>query len=180
MRQQHSMVGMAISGQTVHDARPMTGTLHLRPYRAADDPALRVVFVSAVRGLASRDYTRSQIDAWSIAADDQTAWSRRMQAMQPWVVEHEGTVVAYADLQATGHIDHFYVSAQHARQGIGSLLMRQLHTEAAALSVTALCAHVSRTAAPFFARFGFRAIEHRAPLVHGIAVPNTLMRKPLP
>ena len=36
-----------------------------------------------------------------------------MQALRPLVAEEDGRVVGYADLQASGYIDHFFVSGKH-------------------------------------------------------------------
>lgn len=153
--------------------------MHIRPFRAGEEPALRAVFLSAVHGIASRDYTREQIEAWARSTSDPRAWARRIQEIRPFVVEQQGEILAYADVQANGYIDQFYVSAQRARQGVGSLLMAHLHAVAATHSIAALSSNVSRTAQPFFEQFGFTVMEHRLPIVQGLVIPNALMRKDL-
>jgi putative acetyltransferase len=95
------------------------------------------------------------------------------------VAEHQGTPIAYADIQPTGYIDHFYVSALFVRQGVGSKLMHRLHDEAAAKGISVLTSDVSRTAQPFFKRWGFTIVKERQPVVRGIVIPNAFMRKEL-
>jgi putative acetyltransferase len=129
--------------------------------------------------LASKDYTAEQIRAWAPANPDQEAWAKRIQAIQPFVVEQDLAIIAYVGLQPTGYIDHFFVSAQWARRGVGTLLMEHLQAVAVARCMTRLSSDVSRTAQPFFARFGFKIVEQRAPVIRGIIVPNALMRKAL-
>ncbi len=138
-----------------------------------------MVFLSAVHGLAFRDYTRKQIEAWAPLTTDADAWAARIRTIRPFVVEQEGQVVAYADVQTDGYIDHFFVSAPHARKGIGSMLMAHLHAIAGAHSIRELSADVSRTAQPFFEKFGFSVKEQRSPVVRGVVVPNAHMRKVL-
>ena len=102
-----------------------------------------------------------------------------MQSLNPFVAVERGEIVGYADVQHSGYIDHFYVSGHHPRRGIGTQLMHALHQEAGHLGMTELTSHVSKTAQPFFARFGFEIAEQRFPAIRGVLVPNALMRKPL-
>ena len=85
--------------------------------------------------------------------------------------------MGYADVQGSGYIDHFFVSGWHPRQGIGSALMKFIESEAVHMGVTELTSNVSRTAQPFFARFGFVVIENRVPVMRDVEVPNAFMRK---
>lgn len=149
----------------------------IRRFRSGEERALHAVFQSAVRGLASKNYSTEQIEAWAPVNLDQDLWSRRMHGIQPFVVEHEGEVVAYADVQDSGYIDHFFVSTAHARRGVGSMLMRHLHEEAERRGVPLLSSDVSRTAQPFFEGFGFRVVRQRFPVLRGVIVPNALMHK---
>ncbi|MDB6062001.1 MAG: family N-acetyltransferase [Verrucomicrobiaceae bacterium] len=151
----------------------------IRRFHLGEDRALFDVYYSAIHRVASRDYTAEQINAWAPVDLDQSIWATKMRAIKPFVVEINGKVVGYADVQPSGYIDHFFVSGYHQGQGIGKLLMSTLHGEAASLGVTELTSHVSRTAQPFFERFGFGIIEQRAPELRGVVVPNALMRKVL-
>jgi putative acetyltransferase len=153
--------------------------MHIRPFCPGEERALHYVFHSAIHGLASKDYTAEQINAWAPANLDQDDWTKRIQEIRPFIVEHDGVVVAYADVQPSGYIDHFFVSANHARSGVGTLLMGHLHAVAIARSAAVLSSNVSRTAQPFFAKFGFAIVEQRSPVVRGVVVPNALMHKQL-
>jgi putative acetyltransferase len=101
--------------------------MHSRDFRLGDEMALYAVFDSAVHQLASRDYTPEQINAWAPRTIDREAWVHRMQAIRPFVMEHSGHIVGYADVQSSGYVDHFYVSGTYARQGIGTKLMSRIH-----------------------------------------------------
>ena len=102
-----------------------------------------------------------------------------MRDIQPFVVEADGKIIAYADVQSNGYIDHFFVSGAVARRGIGRLLMERIHAEAIQLNLKELTSDVSRTAQPFYEHFGFQVIEQRSPIMRGVVVPNALMRKSL-
>ena len=149
----------------------------LRAFEPSDAPALRAVFESAVHGTARRDYTQRQVDAWAPRPHDPAAWAERMRAIDPFVALVEGRIVGYADLQAGGLIDHFFVAAQANGQGVGGSLMRHLLARAAQLGLAELTADVSLTAQPFFARFGFEVVEHRVFDLRGVEMRHAAMRR---
>lgn len=154
--------------------------MHIRRFRIGDERELFEVFHSAIHIVESRDYTPEQINAWAPVSLDQELWARKMRDIKPFVAEIDEMIVGYADVQPSGYVDHFFVSGFHPSQGIGKLLMLTLHGEAVSLSLTELTSDVSRTAQPFFEKFGFGIIERRAPELRGVVVPNALMRKVLP
>lgn len=153
--------------------------MHVRKFRIGDEAALFKVYFSAIHQVASRDYSQEQIEAWAPVDLDFGIWKGRMRGIDPFVVEADGLLVGYADLQENGYIDHFFVSGDYPRQGTGRLLMETIHESARSRGIETLTSDVSRTAQPFFEHFGFEVIEQRSPRIRGVVVPNALMRKPL-
>lgn len=151
--------------------------MNLRRFLPGDEDALWRVHYSAIHQIAARDYSAEQINAWAPSSIAPESWAAHMRSNNPFVVEEAGEIVAYADLQPSGYIDHFFVAGEHARRGIGSLLLKRLITEAQTLGIGELSANVSKTAQPLFSRFGFVIVELRAPVRHGVTLPNALMRR---
>lgn len=151
--------------------------MRVRKFRIGDEAGLFEVFYSAIHRIASRDYSPEQIEAWAPADLDRERWAARMRGIDPFVVEANGLLIAYADLQENGYIDHFFVSGHTPGQGAGRLLMETIHEEAQARGIKILTSDVSRTAQPFFEHFGFEIVERRSPKIRGVEVPNALMRK---
>lgn len=153
--------------------------MKIRRFRIGDEAALFRVFFTAIHSVARHDYTPAQIEAWAPEDFDADLWTAHIRGIDPFVVERDDKIVAYADVQKTGYIDHFFVSGTHPRQGIGKLLMDRLHEEAEKLCLVELTSDVSRTAEPFFARQGFHMVERRFPVRRGVTIPNALMSKQL-
>ncbi len=151
----------------------------IREFRVGDEKALHAIFLSAVHEIAVNDYTSEQINAWAPHSLDPDLWAKRIRGISPLVAEIEGKAVAYADLQSSGYIDHFFVSRPVARQGVGTALMTYIHDVAAVRKIGMLSSDVSRTAQPFFRKFGFAIVEQRSPEIRGVIVPNALMKKVL-
>ena len=150
--------------------------MHIRRFKAGEEMALFDVHYSAIHQVASRDYSPEQLEAWAPRDADPELWVRRIRDIDPFVVELDEHVVAYADLQPNGYIDHFFVSGAHPGRGIGTILMTHILDEAKRLGLTELTSDVSRTAQGFYERFGFHVVEQRKPVRRGVEIPNALMR----
>ena len=104
----------------------------IRELRPGDEAALAAVLASAVHEVAKADYTPEQLEAWAPTPFDEVRWGERIRALRPFVAEIEGIAVGYADLQASGYIDHFFVAGAYGRRGIGSALMARILDDARA------------------------------------------------
>lgn len=153
--------------------------LELREFRFGDEPGLRRVFESAIHEVAIRDYSQAEVDAWAPRAFDSSLWARRVQGIAPFVVERDGEIVAYADVQPTGYIDHFFVAAAANGLGIGRRLMERIHDRARELGIAELTSEVSRTAQPFYSHFGFEIVDRHTKEVRGVDIEYAAMRKRL-
>lgn len=153
--------------------------LMIRSFQAGDAEPLREVFYSSVHDLTGEHYTAEQRAAWAPLDYDREAWRKLLHTNQPFVVEVSGALAAYADLQPTGYIDHFYVAGPFAGQGIGRRLMQHLLTAATAQGVPHLWSHVSLSAELFFLRSGFSIESRRSFLVRGVTMTNAHMRRAL-
>jgi putative acetyltransferase len=153
--------------------------MEIRRFRLGDEAALFRVYFTAIHGVASRDYSPEQVEAWAPADLDVDLWANRVQKIRPFVVELDNEIVGYADVQPDGYIDHFFVAGPHPRQGIGTRLMTRIHEEAKSLGLTELTSNVSNTAEPFFVFHGFHVVERRLPVLRGVTLQNALMRKGL-
>lgn len=158
----------------------MKSSVCIRRYRLGEERALFDIYYSAIHLVAHGDYSEEQVQAWAPHNLDREMWAERMQGINPFVAELNGQVVGYADLQADGYIDHFFVSGRCPRRGIGTALMNHLFNEAQSCSLMELTSDVSRTAQPFYERFGFSVVEQRQPILRGVVIPNAFMRRLFP
>jgi putative acetyltransferase len=157
----------------------MSAPVHIRRYVRGEEAALFSVYFTAIHLVACRDYTTEQVEAWAPRDLDVALWQKKIREIKPFVAVLDGELAGYADVQVNGYIDHFFVSGHHPRRGIGSALMTRIIEEARLLRIAVLTSAVSRTAQPFFARFGFSIVEQRHPQVRGVVVPNALMSRHL-
>jgi putative acetyltransferase len=151
----------------------------IRNFNIGDEEAIWSVFYDSVHQIASANYTETQVNAWASKEVDPIVWAKHIQKLKPFVVEVEQQIVAYADLQADGLIDHFFVSPLFTRQGVGSLLMQQIRQKAAQQNLDRLFSHVSLTAKPFFTHWGFTVEKAQTVTIRNVQLNNFLMVKTL-
>lgn len=153
--------------------------METRRFKSGDEVVLFDVFLSSIRDIASHDYTPQQIKAWASEDIELNKWAQLIRSLRPFIVEVDGNIAGYADVQSNGYIDHFYVSGNYPKQGVGTLLMSCIHEEAKNLRLHELTANVSKTAEHFFLRHGFHVVKRGFPVRRGVTLQNALMRKEL-
>lgn len=95
------------------------------------------------------------------------------------VAEENHEIAGFADLEANGHIDLFYVSADFQRRGVGKRLMNAILAESARLGLQRLFSEVSLTARPFFQAQGFQIDAEQTVTVNGVDFINFRMSRQL-
>ena len=150
----------------------------IRRYKTGEEEELWQLRRDTMRHINGLDYTREQIARWAPehAAD---GWVEELRRKNPFVVDHEGVLVGFAELEGNGHIDGFYCHFQWQRRGIGTLLYRAIEEEAARLKLDELFLESSVTARGFFLSKGFAIVTEERNLICGAPAPRFHMRKKL-
>lgn len=159
--------------------RPVTPgepEIAFRRHRQDDAGAILALFRDTIRRVNCADYTPAQVEAWAQPDMTVDAWAGRLREAT-WIVEADGQLVAFAELEPDGYIDCFYCHADWQGAGIGSRLMRHLEQEARKAGAQSLFADVSVTARPFFERRGFVAERTQQVRLGGEQLTNYRMRK---
>ncbi len=149
----------------------------LRRFRDGDGPALWRLFHGTVREVCSRDYSELQVKAWAPDDIDVPDFVRKLASLAPFVVEVDGEIAGYADVQSDGYIDHFYCHRNWQGKGVGSLLMKAIEDQAERSGLERLCSDVSITARPFFEGKGFVVVKEQDVLRRGVMLRNYRMEK---
>ena len=151
----------------------------LRPYRPDDSPALLALFRDTVRRVNTRDYSSEQIRAWASEEIDTSQWTARFEGRFVVVAEEAHQPVGFTDLEPSGHIDRFFVSADHQRRGIGATLLAAVIAESRRLELPRLHTEASLTARPFFESQGFTTLASQVVVCRGVEFVNFRMERRL-
>lgn len=154
--------------------------MQIRPYQAGEERELWQLFYHTIHAVNARDYTPEQLAAWAPSEIDHDQWRVRIAGMNPLVCVAEETIVGYASLLVSGHVDHFYVHHAWQRRGVGARLYQTLEATAFERRLKELTSDVSITARPFFESRGFRVIRPQEVVRDGVMLRNFKMAKTLP
>jgi putative acetyltransferase len=95
------------------------------------------------------------------------------------VAEVAGRPVGFAELEASGHIDRVYVSADQQRCGVGRSLLSAVVAEAQRLGIARLFTEASITACPFFENQSFVVLAPQLVTCRGSEFVNFRMERVL-
>ena len=154
--------------------------MRIRPYTAADCPAVLALFYHTVHTVNRRDYAPDQLDAWAPADPDAARWDSSLRQHTALVAEDEaGRLLGFADMDvAAGYLDRLYVAAGCQRQGVGTALCDALEGQLA--PGARVTVHASLTARPFFEARGYQVVRARQVERRGVTLPNLVMEKRMP
>lgn len=153
--------------------------LTIRAYHVADAPALLALFRDTIRRINKKDYNPEQIRAWASDDIDPIRWAERFVGRFVVVAESAGILAGFSELEADGHLDRFYVSADHQGCGVGKAMLAELEAEAGRLNLKRLFTEASITARPFFEHHGYRVLQEQTVVVRDVAFINYRMEKML-
>lgn len=151
--------------------------LIVRRWRVDEEEALWRLKYQTIHSINRADYSAAQCAAWAPDDLDPALWRQRIAGMDPFVVELDGELAGFADLQADGYIDHFFCAATRQGCGVGRALMQHIHALAQSRGMTRLFSQVSLTARPFFEHVGFEVVCEQQLCVRGVTLANFSMQK---
>lgn len=151
----------------------------IREFREQDAPILWALFYNTIRNINLRDYTEQQVKAWAPDEFDAQLWLKKMTAIQPFVVELDGVIVGYSDVQPSGLVDHFFCHHEYQGQGVGRALMTHVIKQAEAKGLDRIYSEVSITARPFYEHMGFTVVNEQQIEVRGATLTNYVMERHL-
>jgi putative acetyltransferase len=151
----------------------------IRDYRAEDCRALVDLFTDTVRRIAIRDYSADQVAAWAPAPPCYTRFAPRFTAKPSFVAELDGVIAGFSDMEPDGHIDLFYVHADHQGKGVATALLIHIESKARKAGLFRLYSEISFTARRFFEKRGFVVLAQQEVPVGDQVLTNFRMEKPL-
>lgn len=147
--------------------------MKLRKYQPSDCKELVELFYNTVHTINAKDYTKKQLDVWTLKQVDLEKWNQSLQEHFCIVAVENDIILGFGDIDKTGYLDRLYVHVDYQRQGIASAICDQLELAVWESIVT----HASITAKPFFEQRGYKVIKEQQVQRQGIFLVNFVMRK---
>ena len=151
--------------------------MNVRKYLPGEEEYIWNIFYNTIHNINTQDYSIEQLEAWAPIDLDESVRVNKIIQINPYVVVIDSIIVAYADLQENGYIDHFYCHHDYQRQGIGSVLYSHIEQVAKSENISMLSSDVSITAKPFFESKGFIVTKKQFLEMRGQKLTNFKMTK---
>jgi putative acetyltransferase len=150
----------------------------IREYMTSDAKNLAEIYYYTIHNINSRDYTEEQINAWApITSLELTGWKTKWEKTPPIVAVSDNVILGFAEFEASGHIDCFYVHHLYQANGVGAALMAAIDVLANQYGCKRIYAEVSITAKSFFERKGFKVIREQMVTFRDVQFKNYVMEK---
>ena len=151
--------------------------MQVRLFKPEDSKQIAQLFHNTVRKINIQDYSKEQVKAWSPDDIYFRDWQQICSRSITYVAVEQDKILGFGELEPNGHIDCFYIHAQHQRQGIGRRIYQSIEIKAIELKLTRLFTEASITAKPFFLSQGFGMITAQKVSCRGESFTNYLMDK---
>lgn len=152
--------------------------ISVRQAQLKDVEQICLVHIASVRVLCANDYTPNQIEAWV----GKLTPKRHLEAMEEtgeimFVASKSQAIIGFSSL-FENELCAVYVHPDYARQGVGTMLLNAVETEAISQNIEKLEFSASINAKPFYQRRGYEVVERSFhTLRSGVRIPCFLMEK---
>lgn len=133
---------------------PSLSSSRIVPLEEAHIPRLLDLFEQSVRRLGPAHYSPDQVEQWARGAHH-PGLASQLREHHGWVIEQDDVPLGFATLSDDGHLSLLYVSADHPRQGLGTLLLERVLSAASQMGLGSLTTEASAFSLALFLRHGF-------------------------
>ncbi|MBS4708931.1 GNAT family N-acetyltransferase [Aeromonas caviae] len=133
---------------------PSLSSSRIVPLEEAHIPRLLDLFEQSVRRLGPAHYSPEQVEQWARGAHH-PGLASQLREHHGWVIEQDDVPLGFATLSDDGHLSLLYVSADHPRQGLGTLLLERVLAAANQMGLGSLTTEASAFSLALFLRHGF-------------------------
>ncbi|OJW66707.1 MAG: GNAT family N-acetyltransferase [Aeromonas sp. 62-46] len=133
---------------------PSPSSPRIVPLEEAHIPRLLDLFEQSVRRLGPAHYSPDQVEQWARGAHH-PGLASQLREHHGWVIEQDDVPLGFATLSDDGHLSLLYVSPDHPRQGLGTLLLERVLAAANQMGLGSLTTEASAFSLALFLRHGF-------------------------
>lgn len=151
--------------------------MKIRKYQSTDCPDLSKLFYDTVHTINAKDYSQAQLDVWATGNIDISTWDKSFLKHNTLVVEKDGIIVGFGDMDDSGYLDRLYVHKEHQGKGIATLIINMLEKESGTQNIKDFTTHSSITAKSFFEKHGYEVLSSNTVMRDGIELTNFIMKK---
>ncbi|WP_410508813.1 GNAT family N-acetyltransferase [Methanosarcina hadiensis] len=151
----------------------------VRLYRPEDCKEIVGLFYDTVHTVNLKDYSPAQLDAWAPEEIDMDVWDKSLSNNHTVVVEINGLIAGFGDMDDAGYFDRLFVHRDFQGQGIATTITNELEKYAQQNGIMVITTQASITAKPFFEKRDYRVVKKQNVERKGQILTNFVMEKHL-
>lgn len=151
----------------------------VRLYKPEDCKEIVELFYDTIHTVNLNDYSSAQLDAWAPKEIDMDVWDKSLSNNHTVVVEINGLIAGFGNMDNTGYFDRLFVHKDFQGQGIATTIANELEKYAKQNGIMVITTQASITAKPFFEKRGYRVIKKQSVERKGQILTNFVMGKHL-
>lgn len=146
----------------------------------ADIPELTQLYLDTILTINKKDYSAEEAEDWASCGNNPKRWEELISNLHFIVAENsEKQIVGFASIRNDGYLHSMYVHKDYQKQGVASLLYKEMEEFAHTNHLTKITSEVSITAKGFFEKLGFKTIEEQKRKANQLYLTNYKMSKNL-
>lgn len=149
----------------------------IRQYKEEDCNEVVTLFYQTVHTVNKKDYTDAQLEAWAPAELDYERWAKVLSQNYTVVVQHNGIIAGFGDIDASGYFNHLFVHKDYQGCGVATLIKEAIEQHAFANTISRITVAASITAKPFFEKHGYTVLKQQQVERNGQVLTNYFMEK---
>ncbi|MGB9927818.1 MAG: GNAT family N-acetyltransferase [Methanosarcina sp.] len=151
----------------------------VRLYKPDDCKEIVNLFYDSVHTINLKHYNAGQLDAWAPKEIDISEWQKSLSNSYTVVVECNGIIVGFGNLDDEGYFDKLYVHKDFQGQRIASIIADELEKYAWENDITIITTEASITSRRFFEKRGYQVLKQQNVELRGQTLTNFVMQKHL-
>jgi putative acetyltransferase len=132
---------------------------------------IQSLFKNTIKVTAGKDYNKAQIMAWVSSIENKERWKLKIINQYFIVAKNNNKIVGFGSLEKN-YVDFLFVHKNFVRNGIASLIYKNLKEKSIQTGFTKLTTYASITAVPFFQSKDFKIIKDNKIIRKGIEISN--------
>ena len=154
--------------------------IYVRKATISDIPKLTELYKGVIHTVNRKDYPDDEIEDWASCGDNEEHIEKLITELYFIVAENtQSQIIGFESISDKGHLHSMFVHKDFQRQGIASLLYREIENYARERNFHEITSEVSITARPFFEKQGFLVNEEWKRKANKLRLTNYKMSKRL-
>lgn len=149
----------------------------VRAFVKSDLDEILELFYNTIHTINANDYNKKQLDSWAVMKPDKLKWLSSLDSNITYVVELNGKIIGFGDLNAKKYIDRLFTHKDYQGIGVASKILSILENKAKILEYDYVYTEASITAKGFFESRGYKVLESQNKYHNGEIFLNYIMKK---